>query len=424
MSLWDVQSKDNYDAPTTLLIGSDQAKPRDGEWSALELKSMILEFNRSVKEKLPADLVDEVDVDIALNDVKEGDHMVTWEIGNFYHVPLASVVTNLSRLQAEVRNIESDVIRSLYNKISSEDFTFDTLAVKVIPLNGSVVNIGEEYKAEVIVAAYSTTQNPRLLIGKYDEAKQTVTNSDSTAGVKIDGGIATWSTVPRAAGEQEWGGVIKIKKPNGEEQPYPFKSTFRATKPEVVVAPTKMNVFYRGLANPIEVSAGAIPTDKLQVSVTNGTLTKLGDGKFEVMPGNEKECRVTVVGELNGNKVNFPPQEFRVKPVPEPLPSFLGNKGSFKMTKGEAAGGQFITASLDDFLFDLKYKVNSFDMTVTIAGKSQTLKSTNNQLTQQMKDIFKGVTPGQKIIIDNIIAERVPGGKPTPLTGNLIIEIK
>lgn len=424
ISLMSVDAKDNHDVPTHILIGSDAKKPNDGDWSALELKSLIFEFNRSIKDKLPPDLVDEVDVDITLDDVKEGDMTVPWEIGNFYHMPLASVITNLSRLQAEVKNVEADVIKSLYSKISADDFSFDTLAVKVIPLRGSYINVGDSFKAEVIVAAYSTTQDPRLLIGDYDPETKRINNPDSTVGVKIKDGIATYSVVPRTPGEVEWGGVIKIKKPNGEEAPYPFTSTFMAAKPNLVVSPTKMNVFYRGLANPIDVSVPGVPAERLSVSVSNAEVRKTGSGQFEVAPGKDRECKVTVVAEMNGKKTTFPPMEFRVKPVPDPIPSYLGQKGSFKMTKGEAASGKFITASLDDFLFDLKYKVNSFEMTVTVGGKSQTLKSGNNQLTSQMTSIFKSIPPGQKIIIDNIVAERVPGGKPSPIPGNLIIEIK
>jgi len=40
-NLRNVDSKDNYDIPTLWLVGSDPHAPKEGEWSALELKSKI-----------------------------------------------------------------------------------------------------------------------------------------------------------------------------------------------------------------------------------------------------------------------------------------------------------------------------------------------------------------------------------------------
>lgn len=46
--LKNVDSKDNYDIPTEKLIGAEPANPKDGEWSAMELKKKIDNFKEEM----------------------------------------------------------------------------------------------------------------------------------------------------------------------------------------------------------------------------------------------------------------------------------------------------------------------------------------------------------------------------------------
>jgi gliding motility-associated protein GldM len=424
ISLWNVKAKDQYDKPTTLMIGSDVHNLRTGDFTAVEFKERIEMFNASIRSKLDAEMLEKVDPTVRMDPVKDSEGKEEpWEVGNFYHLPLVSIITNLTRYQTEVRNVEAEVVKALYAKIGADDFSFDTLAVKVIPTKGSYIMIGDTYKAEVIVAAYSTTQDPLLEIGKYDTATESVINPDTTK-VKIKGGIATYSVVPTTPGNVEWGGVIKIKKPNGTYAAYPFQSEYMAAKPNLVVSPTKMNVFYRGLDNPIDVSVPGIPSEKLQVNVSNAT-SKGSAGKFEVRPGNEKTCMVNVTADMGGGKKQtFPPLEFRVKPVPPPNPKIGGKTGSFKENKNVLANAGVIAASLDDFLFDLQYIVTSFKMVVSKGGRSADLISDNNRLTPEMINNIKAMSSGSNVIFKDIMARRLPDGRPEPLPGNLVIEIQ
>jgi len=43
----------------------------------------------------------------------EEGQIVTWEYKNFYNQPLAAVVTNLSKLQSDIRNMEGEMINVL-----------------------------------------------------------------------------------------------------------------------------------------------------------------------------------------------------------------------------------------------------------------------------------------------------------------------
>src|SRR5688572_6763268 len=167
-----VNSKDNYDIPTHILIG-EPSNPNKGQWSAADLKQRI---NKT--RTLLLGLVDKKNrgqMKIGLNTPDFGmmnGVNETWETGNFYHTPLAASITILSKLQSDVRNAEFDVVKELYSAVDASDFKFDTLAAKIIP-NSNYVLIGDEYKADVFVAAFSTTQNPEVLVGTVDTSNFT-----------------------------------------------------------------------------------------------------------------------------------------------------------------------------------------------------------------------------------------------------------
>ncbi len=435
-----VENKDNQEVGTFVLVGSDKsAMWKEGtpqyEYSAGRLKKMIAKFNSEVTEALSLQEGEtQEDVQIPLGPVKMHELEEEWEIANFYHLPLAAIVTNLSRFQADIRNIEAEVLRRLMSDITADDFKFDTLEAKVIPQNGTYITVGDSFKAQVIVAAYSTTSDPKLEMaavkdGKIqglDSVKMELAEFD-TNGVTIENGVASYSFVPTTPGDYEWGGLIKIKGPRGNYKPYKFTSSFKAAKPSLVVSPTKMNVFYKGLANPVEISAAGMSPADLTLSVSGcqvKTISK-AEGKYEVIPSdNLKSKEVNVAVRASGpNAPNFKPIKYRIKPVPLPVASYMGKKGSFKMSKAQASSGQFVSAVLEDFLFDLKFRVTSYKMVVSSGGKSTTYPGKGNRITPQMKSTMNKMRKGQNIIIKDIVAQRSDGGPKKALESNIIIEL-
>jgi len=404
-----VGSKDNYDIPSNIMIGEPSAL-KTGEWSASELKGKISSFREQLMAIVPEGEKEGIERGLQTDDfgVVNGTNE-SWETGIFYHVPLAAVVTALSKIQADVRNAEADVIKSLYSNISAEDFKFDTLAAKVIP-NTNYVIIGDTYKADVFVAAFSSTQDPQLLIGEVDSTTNDVAEPDTT-GVSYDRGVAKYAIVPSAEGETVWGGVIKIKKPDGTFQPYPFESKFMAAKPTLVVSPTAMNVFYRGLDNPVEISVPGVPTELLKPSVSNGSISPSGQGKgkYIVRPGKGKTAKVSVSAELNGENKNFGEMEFRCKNVPSPAPYFGGITGSGNLPRVKLIAVQGILAKMENFEFDLKFTVVSFSMSMNYKGNLVEKKARGNKLTGEMKDLLKAAKKGNKIFIEQVKAKGPDG---------------
>jgi hypothetical protein len=85
----------------------------------------------------------------------------TWESTYFEHLPLASVITILSKMQGDVRNVESEMLSYLLDQIDAGDFNMNVVEAVVIP-NSNYVFKGQEYKAQVFLAAYDSTKMPEV----------------------------------------------------------------------------------------------------------------------------------------------------------------------------------------------------------------------------------------------------------------------
>src|SRR5581483_11998017 len=130
--------------------------------------------------------------------------------------------------------------------------------VPAVVAPSSYILMGNEYAADVFIAASDSTQTPEIIV-----------NGNP---LPIEGGVGKYKVRPGKEGENKWGGIIKIKSPDGSTKEYPFESSFTASKPSTVISATKMNVFYKGLANPLSVSVPGIDASKVKATISQGTL--------------------------------------------------------------------------------------------------------------------------------------------------------
>jgi gliding motility-associated protein GldM len=434
-SVWNLQfveSKDKYDEVTTIMIGPEPASPKEGPFTALELKSKMQEFDSKIESSLPDKYKANWDMGFNFDPIRVArDEVQEWESANFYHVPISAVITNLSRYQAEAKKIEGDALKLLFSEISAEDFKFDTLAVKVIP-NSNYVTLGDSFKADVIVAAYSTTDNPKLEVGQSIDTSSAnpedwkVLDPLDTSRVHVENGVAQYAYKPTTAGEVEWGGFIKIRKPGSEEYvPYPFKHKFIAAKPSTVVSPVKMNVVYRGLWNPIDVSVAGFSAQKIKASASNAQMKQVGPGQYEVKPGNGQEVKVNVQvqTEDGGTKSMGEPFTFRVKNIPKPEPFFAGQTGKGSLPGGALKVGTKVNAVLKDFDFEgVKYNVVEFTVSTLKAGRYVSRKSNSAKVTSEQRALLDGLGRGDRVTFENIWAVGPDGQRKN--IGNIIIDVK
>jgi hypothetical protein len=109
-------------------------------------------------------------------------------------------------------------------------------------------------------------------------------------------------------------------------------------------------------------------------------------------------------------------KEFRVKRVPPPIASFMGIDGEGKITTGKLKVAKGVLAKMKNFDFELRFKVISFDMSISVGGLFVTEKSNSNRLTDNMKKYLKKAKRGQRIILENVRAKS-PKTKAEKITG-------
>ncbi len=321
----------------------------------------------------------------------KGKEKGTWESLHFENTPLAAILTVLSKIQIDVKNSESNVLNYLYSQIDAGSFKFNKLGARVIA-NSNVVFQGEPYEAEVFLAAEDTTQQPEIFIN----GRQ----------VEVADGKALYKVSTNEPGVFKWNGLIKYKTPEGIFKDYKFEQSYQVTKPGITMSATRMNVFYRGLDNPFDVTS-AIPKEDLEIEMTNGKATKSGD-KWLIRPTELDEqgrkTKVSVFATINGTRKLIGTTDWRVKKVPDPVAQVAGSSGG-DVRKERLQVEDGVLAVLEDFDFDFKYKVTEFEIQTTIAGGYIDRKvSKSNRFTAEQKEQLKRVQPESIVYISNIKA--------------------
>lgn len=432
MHLRYIDAKDNYDKPTHLMIGDNERSPKSGEFTAVELREkivsvhdkllqMVTNMQKDKKTQLLPDDYEALKKKIeglkpdAGNETEDGIP-ITWEILNFYHLPLAGVITNLSKMQADLKNVEAELISQLSGASGKVSIKFNQLTAKVVAPS-SYIQAGQPYKADIFLAASSTDfkdENMQVLVGV--DSATAAKGGDATGGTKVPllGGMGKYEVGTGGQGLQTYRGVIKFKKPTGEYDYYPFEQEYMVAAPSVAVSPEKMNVFYIGVDNPIAVSAAGVSPTDLVVSASGGGMTikpNGAGGKYIIRATSEtKDGKISVSAKTkDGTKPQGPPLVFRVKRIPDPVAAVAGKKGTADIKKSEVSGAGGVIALLEGFDFQANFVVTSFDFTAVIKGQAVAYSGQGPGLTGDMKSALGKVSTGSKIFIDNVKAKGPDG---------------
>ncbi|MBL7980599.1 MAG: gliding motility protein GldM [Flavobacteriales bacterium] len=409
-----VTKKDSHDELTNLLIGDEPAKPKDGPMSATDLRTKLEAFRDLVKNSRKDDTELAASMDRVFNfeDRKDASGtMNNWQSINFYHVPLAAGITILSKIQADVRNAEGEVVKRMMDAVEGKSFKFNKLTAIVKP-QSSYVTVGSKYMADIFLGAYDDQNAPEVYIcgpgARVDTAKKEIIGE--AIKLPMNGAMARLEQVASGAGLRTVSGIIKYKPVGGEITTEVFTTEYEVAAPNLVVSPTKMNVFYRGVDNPVSVSVSGYSDKDIVPTATNGALTKGAEG-WIMRPGKDAEAVISAtVTNPDGTKKSMTGMKFRVKNVPNPSPYFAGksvNDENIKKAELTAAAG--VIAKMENFEFDLKFEVVSFKVTMIVGGVPLEKEVKGPAVSADMKEMFQKAKPGQKVYIEGIKAKGPDG---------------
>ncbi len=325
-----------------------------------------------------------------------------WEEINFGEgTPLTAANTILTKLQADLKNAEAEVVKKIFGELNPTQMTLDKFKAVAVPSSSYVIQ-GQPYKAEVFLTASDSKSNPSITVGG--------------SSLAVKDGVGTYSGGTGSVGSFTWKGTIRVKQANGEVKIYDTEPiTYQVAKPSATVSSTNLNVIYAGVDNPFSVSAPGFSLESVKASISGGSMSPSGAGKYIVrVPGSlvGNQVTINVTGNSGGKSLNLGSNAFRVKPIPNPTAKVSGKMGG--VISGNRLPSETITAVIENFEFDVKVRVTKFTLIIIKPRQEpQTIYCTGDSFSGAAKAAMASLPFNSRIVIDNVQAQMPDGRTPT-----------
>ncbi len=278
------------------------------------------------------------------------DGIQAWLNNRYEGFPLISTITNLSTMQNDVAKTESEILENMVSGQLESDVSMTNYKAILIPEKTAFFQ-GENFKGRVVLGRYDASLQPTEVVVN----KRKITD--------IKDGAAILDFPAGSIGERSVKGKFVFME-KGEPVEIPIDGSYAVIpKPNsAVVSADKMNVVYRGIANPMTISIPGIPDNLVKASAPG--LRKAGkSGKYIMRPQSGKTVTIRVSGTLPNGKVVSTKQSFRIKPIPAPRGTIRRESGYTKMPKSSLQKA-VVGVEMPDFDFDLKFAVQGFTIKV------------------------------------------------------------
>lgn len=318
---------------------------------------------------------------------------VDWMNYHFEGYPLVASLTKITQLQADIKATEQEVLKGLLEGNLTEAVSLKNFST-LLEQEKSVFYSGEKFQGSIVVGKTDKTAKP-------ESAKLTLDGRELQEGrdYELEAGGVKLLISAGAAGDHELEGEL-IYMQDGNEVPVAVKNTFSTiNKPNAaVIAADKMNVVYRGVANPMTISIPGIPDNKVSASAPG--LSRRSGSKYVMNPGTGREVTINASGVLpDGTRISTP-ATFRIKDIPRPGGTVRGEAGSIKMPRRNLEIST-IGAMLEDFDFDLNLAVSGFKFKVP---GQPTVVVNGNKLDARAKSALKRASRGDAVQVFDIQA--------------------
>lgn len=410
---------DDIDSPTRLLAEEGpKFKGKELQNKINEARDAIAAIIEEIPGFLDADklnLVNSLTLKAEDNtDLPATDLKSKWYYKNFFHVPTAGTMTILTKLQNDVVSAEATVNEAILKTIGALDFKFDKLRATV-QAEKAYLPGGSQYKANVFLTASSSgivaeTYRGSLDLSKFEKDSlgdylpfnsETETPFSGTPVLVPNGKLELGTSV----GQNSYKGAIKIANPKGGFDWYPFEGSYEgAAKGGFSISPTKMNVLYIGLPNPISITIGDAKPGTVTASIDQGSIKKDGTGWVATVSSVGKtKISASGTNASTGERTPSNSMEFRVMRVPDPVPTLGGKLKGGRIQVGTLKAQSGIVALLENFPFDARFTVSSYDFILSTKGEILPARGISGPvLNQQVKNLIGRAQPKDYAIFDNI----------------------
>jgi gliding motility-associated protein GldM len=318
---------------------------------------------------------------------------VDWINYHYEGFPLIASLTNLTSLQSDIRATEESALKAMLQGELTSQVSLSNFST-LIEAEKSAFYSGEKFKGSIV-------------LGKTDKSAKPVRAELTLDGRKLtegrdyeleEGGVKMLIGAGNPGDHEISGNLIYLQ--DGEEKEVPVKNTFSTiAKPNAaLIAADKMNVVYRGVANPMSITIPGIPNNKVSASAPG--LSKRSGSQYVMNPGKGRTVTITASGTLpDGQRVSSK-SEFRIKDIPRPAGSIRGETGTAKMPRRNLEIAT-VGALLEDFDFDLNLAISGFKFKVP---GQPTVVVKGNKLNARAKSALKRAKRGDALQIFDIEA--------------------
>jgi len=385
----DIVLRDNMDIAQRIMINQ-----KEGE----KLKAKINDTRKKLISLL--DPKDQAAVSFSL-EAKDGKRK--WEEINFGEgTPLTAANTILTKIQSDLKNAESEVVKNLFSSMNPNQPTLDRFKAVAVPSSSYVIQ-GQPYKADVFLTASDSKSNPDISVGGN--------------ALPIKDGVGTYTGGTGSVGSFTWKGSVRVKLADGTEKTYETDPiTYQVAKPSATVSSTNLNVIYAGIDNPFSISAPGFPLESIKANISAGSMSG-GGGKFNIkVPGSlvGQNVTINVAGNSAGKSINLGSNVFRVKAIPNPVAKFAGKMGGI-ISGNKMASENQVTASIENFEFDVKVRVTKFNVVVIRPRQdAQPFYCTGDTFNAQARAALSSLPFKSVVWIENVQA-LMPDGRTVTL---------
>ena len=343
-----IRNKEDLEAANQVMLSPNRGRGKELYNAIINYRTQMLSMVTGYHQKKM--IASNLSTDIPANAQTMGKN---WQEYMFESMPAAAAVTLLSKLQSDVRYAEGEVLHTLVSNIDVKDIRVNALDAFVIPNSQTIVR-GDKFSARIVMAAVDTTQKPQIFIGGKE--------------VNLPGGL--YETVTGRTGDFTLSGFIQVENGNGELLKRSFEQKYTVVDPSATVSADLMNVLYAGYSNPLSVSVPGVPVNKVQATMTGGTLQPTGPGRYIARPtAVGQNVTITITSTNTGRAQQMGQFTFRVRRLPDPTPyiNMKDESGSpirYKgggLSKAQLMGVDGIGAAIDDGILDIAFRVQSFE---------------------------------------------------------------
>lgn len=277
---------------------------------------------------------------------------IDWLDYHFKGFPAIASYTKLTAMQNDVKVTEANMFNvflgnTLDEAVSLKNYTAIVIADK------SAFFAGEKFQGKVVLGKYANvTPTGMSVSGQSIDLENAI---DSTGAARLDFSVG-------GVGEHEIDGKFTFLE-DGKPLDIPIKGNYVVVpRPNsATISADKMNVVYRGVANPMTISFAGVPDNKVRASAA-GLRPASGMGKYTMVPTSGREVTINVTATLDDGSAVSDKAVFRIKDIPKPTGKIVGTSQG-KLPRNNVEIGK-VSAELEDFDFDLPLTVTSFKFKV------------------------------------------------------------